>query len=84
MPDIQSVIMKYRFGNRFRILLLIIASALVLFHMFVLLLPFFDSVSKERIDHIRYISDTISGITLAVILMILVVEGQRSVRSVIR
>jgi len=52
--------------------------------MFVLLLPFFDSVSKERIDHIRYISDTISGITLAVILMILVVEGQRSVRSVIR
>lgn len=84
MPDIQSVIMKYRFGNQFRILLLIIASALILFHMFVLLLPFIVSVNQDHINNIRYISDTISGITIAVILMILIVEGQRSVRSAIR
>ena len=83
MGDIQSVIVKYRFGWRFRTLLLVLALVLVMFHIIVLFLPFFDLLENEDLEHIRHISDTISGISVALILMILVIEGQRSIRSAI-
>lgn len=83
MGDVQSAIVKYRFGQRFRNLLLIVALVLVLSHLIVLLLPFLDLMNRGDIEHTRHISDNISGITVAVILIILVIEGQRSVRSAI-
>ena len=44
-------------------------------------MPFLNLIADNNISHLRHISDSILGLSVAVILMILVVEGQRSLRS---
>lgn len=89
MKEIFSAITKYKFGAKFRYSILLGTILLIFFHVFVLVVPFvpFENLSinitEEQIQHLRTISNSISNITLALILMVIVAEGQRSIRATI-
>lgn len=89
MKEVYSTITKYKFGAKFRILILISMQVLIFFHFFVLIAPFIDfekvqiEISEENIQHLITISNSISNITVAVILMFIIIEGQRSLRAMI-
>ena len=81
--EIYNLILKYRFGGKFRKILLVSTFVLVMFHAFALVSPFLNVFTEEQVRHLRYFSDSISNISVAIILMLLLVEGQRSIHSMI-
>lgn len=87
MKEIFSAILRYKFGSQFRLSILFCLVLLVLFHVFVLVAPFFDAVgitiSEKHIQHLRATSNSVANVTVAFILMFLIVEGQRSVCGMI-
>ena len=81
--EIYNLILKYRFGGKFRKILLVSTFVLVMFHAFALVSPFLNVFTEEQVRHLRYFSDSISNISVAIILMLLLVEGQRTIHSMI-
>lgn len=63
---------------------------LILFHVFVLLVPFINNnkhlvinFSCRQIQYLQTTSNSISNVTVALVLMFLIIEGQRSIRAMI-
>lgn len=85
MTEIFSAISKYTFGPKFRFVIFLFLALLVLFHIFVLAVPFVQDKSsitklnEKQVNHLRTTSNSISNITLALILMVLITEGQKSI-----
>lgn len=83
MNEIFGLILKYKFGAKYRTILFVSTFVLVVFHVLVLVSPFLDVFTEGQVQHLQDFSDSISNISVAIILMLLLVEGQRSIRSVI-
>lgn len=83
MKEIYGLILKYRVGAKYRKMLFISTFVLVMFHALALISPFLDVFTEGQVRHLRDFSDSISNISVAIILMLLLVEGQLSIRSMI-
>ncbi len=83
MNELYAIILKYGIGTKFRKALLVAALFLVLFHTIALVAPFLKVFTKGHVQHLRAFSDSISNISVAIILILLVVEGQQSIRSMV-
>jgi len=75
--DFLAVLQKCEFGDRFRRSLLLVALLLVMFHFFCLAAPLLGVLPKFA-GHLENISNTLSNLTVAMVLMYLLVEGQRN------
>jgi len=75
--DFLAVLQKCEFGDRFRRSLLLVALLLVMFHFFCLAAPLLGVLPKFA-GHFENISNTLSNLTVAMVLMYLLVEGQRN------
>ncbi|UCG64851.1 MAG: hypothetical protein JSW12_19955 [Deltaproteobacteria bacterium] len=86
MSEIVGSFLRYHLGPLYRRALITISFLLIFFHVFVILLPFLTCFNIEcdpqRIKHLRDISVSLTNITAAVILILLVVTGQESIRRV--
>lgn len=89
MKEIYSAISKYKLGAKFRFSILLSSVLLISFHVFVLVVPFVSSESSiincndKQVQHLGAISNSVSNITLALILMLILAEGQRSICAMI-
>lgn len=75
--DFLEAIQKCEFGDRFRRALLFSAAGLVLFHLSCLVAPFIG-VSSKVSSYLLNVSNAVSNLTVALVLMFLLVEGQKN------
>lgn len=83
MKEIYGLILKYRFGAKFRLILFISTFILLMIHIFALISPFLRQFDEKQILHLKNFSNSMTNITVAIILMVLLVEGHNSMRSMI-
>jgi len=83
MKEIYGLILKYRFGAKFRFILIISTLFLLMIHIIALFCPFCKQFDVNQVQHLKSFSNSISNITVAIILMVLLVEGHNSMRSMI-
>lgn len=75
--DVLTIIQKCEFGDRFRRALFFAALILVFFHLFCLVAPLLEIFPKFA-AHLQAFSSTLSNLTVALVLMYLLVEGQKN------
>ena len=83
MKDIFQLITKYKFGAKYRGLLVLSGVVLLSYHCFVLCAPFLSLFSAGELKHLQTISGNLSSTTVAVVLMLIIIEGQQSIRSMV-
>lgn len=84
MDTLINLLSKYSFGKNFKLVIRYLAVTLILFHLFVFISPFIGLLTDKQIENIQNINDPISNISLAVILMLLVVEGQGNFYTMVK
>jgi|GEM_PF-5120132 len=75
--EFLAVMQKCEFGDRFRRVLFLTMISLVLFHLFCLFAPFLGFPGKLG-SYLSNASNALSNLTVALVLMFLLVEGQRN------
>lgn len=78
MLETLSPIIRYRFSNRYKWMLIVALLVLIIFHIIVFVLPFLTTVSKDTIERLDNVSDTIGNITSTIVLILLIVLAQAS------
>ncbi len=84
-----SELSKCKFGPKFRYIISLCLAILIIFHVFVLMAPFVKYenssgfYSDDQIKHLETVSNTISNVTVTLILIFLIVEGQKSISGMI-
>lgn len=78
MLETLSPIIRYRFSNKYKWMLIVALLVLVVFHITVFVLPFLTTVSKDTIERLDKVSDTIGNITSTIVLILLIVLAQVS------
>jgi hypothetical protein len=86
MKELFDALIAYKIGDRFRRLIFVSLIVLIAFHSLVLISPFISIeksqpfFTEKQIDNLRVASDSLANITVALILMLIIVEGQNGLR----
>lgn len=82
MFNYLNPVLQYKITKKYTIVLILICAALVAFHIFAFSSPFLGiETIKNNSEHLLKVSNTISGITSAIILTLLIVLGYNSLHD---
>lgn len=89
MKELFEALVAYKFGERFRYIIFVSLIILITFHSLVLISPFItveqnqNFFSGEQVKNLRVVSDSLANITVALVLMLIIIEGQNGLRAYI-
>ncbi|MRR55828.1 MAG: hypothetical protein EG822_15205 [Deltaproteobacteria bacterium] len=76
--EVLDIISKCEISNRFRLILLSVVVILISFHTFVLTAPL-TCPSLEKLDYYRQVSNSLSNLSVALILMFIIIQLQADI-----